>query len=639
MQKYGIIISLLTLISCSNTEIKDYPVRQVPFTRVSVQDQFWKPRLDTNRLVTIPFSFRMCEKTGRIDNFAIAAGLKEGRFCSRYPFDDSDVYKIIEGASYALLTDPDTKLESYLDDIITLIEDAQEEDGYLMSWRSIDPDNPPTEWSGDHERWSNLQDGHELYNMGHMYEAAVAHYMATGKKQFLDIAMKNAELILKVFGPGGNTGVPGHEEIEIGLVKLYRVTGDKRYLEQARHFIDQRGREIFDHEGETTWETGEYWQKHKPVVEQDEAVGHAVRAAYLYSGMADVYALTGTENYGESLFKIWEDVVRHKLYITGGIGAIPTGEAFGPAYELPNITAYAETCAAIANVFWNYRMFLLTSESKYMDVLERTLYNGALSGISMEGNAFFYPNVLESSGKTRNEWFPCSCCPSNITRFIPSVPGYIYASKDETLFVNLFIGSKASVELNGNEIQISQETHYPWDGEIVLELLPRKPGSFTLKIRLPGWAQGKPVPGDLYSYESVDGNGHGLWINEVKQEFKIVDGYLVLNRRWEKGDQVKIRLNMPVRSVIAHKKVMADSGKVAFERGPLVYCAEWIDNKNNLSDVRVPAHPDWERYESDVLLGGMVFLKEKASGLTLVPYFAWAHRGEGPMKVWLEREW
>jgi DUF1680 family protein len=435
-----------TLISLAGNAQKyaDYPIAPVRFTQVSINDNFWKPRLDKNIEVSIPSSFTKCKETGRIENFLVAGKLKKGEFRGRFPFDDSDLYKIIEGASYSLAINPDPQLSMYLDTLISYISAAQEPDGYLMTWMTINPNKPPTDWSGT-GRWTNIQSGHELYNMGHFYEAAVAHYTATGKRNMLNLAIKNADLIVNTFGPGKTISVPGHEEIEIGLVKLYRVTGNTKYLDMAKFFIDHRG----NPEGRTHL-YGEYAQDAVPVIHQTEPVGHAVRAGYLYSAMTDICAITGDTSYMNALVKIWDNIVSKKIYITGGIGSRSSGESFGDNYELPNRTAYNETCAAIASVLWNYRMFLMTGDSKYIDVLERTIYNGMLSGVSLEGDNFFYPNPLEADGTskfnmgscTRSPWFDCSCCPSNVTRFMPSLPGYVYAVKDKQLFINLFIEIK-----------------------------------------------------------------------------------------------------------------------------------------------------------------------------------------------------
>ena len=467
LQNLFIIATFISLAACkSQPEKVDYKITGVPFNEVKINDNFWLPKIEINRTVTIPASFAKCEETGRVENF-IKAAKKEGEFGTTFPFDDTDIYKIIEGASYSMSVHPDPKLDHYVDSLITIVAAAQEPDGYLYTARTIDPQHPH-KWSGS-ERW--VQESvlsHELYNSGHLFEAASAHFQATGKRNFLNIALKNADLLDQVFGPGKRNDAPGHEIVEMGLVKLYRITGEKKYLNLAKFFIDSRGKENDPKKA--------YSQDHKPLILQDEAVGHAVRAGYLYSGVADVAALTGDSAYMAAIDKIWDNTVSKKLYITGGIGARHEGEAFGDNYEFPNLTAYNETCAAIANVYWNYRMFLLHGDAKYIDVLERSLYNGVISGVGLDGKTFFYPNPLEcdmhyhfNSGETldRQPWFDCSCCPTNMCRFIASVPGYIYAQSNNALYVNLFAQSSSTVQLNKKlPVTISQETQYPWAGQI-----------------------------------------------------------------------------------------------------------------------------------------------------------------------------
>ncbi|MFB3784873.1 MAG: glycoside hydrolase family 127 protein [bacterium] len=638
--EFGMILTLATLVCPSARAAgtgSDYPVQPVPFTRVSVQDDFWRPRLETNRVVTIPYDFRQCEATGRIDNFAKAGGMMEGEF-KGIRFDDSDVFKIIEGAAFSLALRPDAWLDNYLDRLIAKIAAAQEDDGYLYTARTIDPRHPAG--GAGPTRWCNLKESHELYNVGHLYEAAVAHYQATGKRSLLDVALKNADLVCHVFGPDKLRDVPGHQEIEIGLVKLYRVTGEAKYLRQAKFFLDMRGRA----DQREIW--GEYCQDHKPVVEQSEATGHAVRAGYMYAGMADVAALTQDRPYIEAITRIWRDVVDGKLYLTGGMGSRSGGEAFGADYELPNLTAYNETCAAIANMLWNHRLFLLTGDAKYIDVFERTLYNGFLSGVSLTGDLFFYPNPLESDGTAkRSPWFDCACCPPNVARFIPSIPGYVYAQQDDSIYVNLFIQGEASLALAGHTIQLRQETRYPWEGRVRITVQTAAPVEFTLLVRIPGWAQNRPVPSDLYFYADAAPGPVSLQVNGTALLPPLEQGYLPLKRVWTNGDTVDLDLPMPVRRVRAHDQVRDDRGLVALERGPVVYCAEWVDNEADLSRLRVPETMTFDTSVRKFMLGGVVMLHgsvprgaeddAEVPDLTLIPYYAWAHRGEGPMKVWL----
>lgn len=614
----------------------DYPIHPVPFTEVLIDGGFWLPRLDTNRRVTIPYDFQKCEETGRIDNFAIAGGLMEGEFQGKR-YNDSDVFKVIEGASYSLKTHPDPQLEAYLDTLIMKIAAAQEEDGYLYTTRTVNPENPVDAQKG---RWTNLYRDHELYNVGHMYEAAVAHYQATGKRTFLNVAIKNADLIASTFGPDKMSGQPGHQEIEIGLAKLFRVTGDEKYLQLAKFFLDQRGMEA-QKDSTPDIKHYQYIQTHLPVIEQGEAVGHAVRAGYMYSGMADVGALTQDSAYIAALDKLWENVVYKKLYITGGIGASPQGEAFGDNYELPNATAYNETCAAIANMFWNYRLFLLHGDGKYMDVFERVLYNGFLGGVSLDGNSFFYPNVLETAGgNLRQPWFNTACCPVNVVRFLPSLPGYAYAWKDDIIFVNLFLTNTAEIHTPDRSVTIRQQTSYPWEGNITLNITPDQEGEFSLAIRIPGWADNRPVPGDLYEYRNHTNRKMSLKVNGELIYPDILNGYGYIRRTWKSGDEVVLEFPMSVRRVVAHDSVAENRGKVALERGPVVYCAESLDNGGSVLDMNLPEAGKFEVDFQENLLGGINVVtgrgikEDTPVEFTAIPYYARAHRGDVEMRVW-----
>ncbi|MDY7108567.1 MAG: glycoside hydrolase family 127 protein [Planctomycetota bacterium] len=630
---------------------EDVRMNAVPFTDVHINDAFWSKRMETNRTMTVPYCFDKCEETGRIDNFAKAAGLMDGAF-NGIRFNDSDVFKVIEGAAYALSLHPDPELDRYLDDLIAKIAAAQEEDGYLYTTRTIDPENPAS--AAGEERWSYLRHSHELYNVGHMYEAAVAHYLATGKRSLLDVAIRNADLIDRVFGPDGRHDVPGHEEIEIGLVKLHRVTGEKRYLDLARFFLDQRGRS-----GGRRELYGPYAQDHRPVIEQETPIGHAVRAMYLYCGMADVAALTGDRAYITALDRIWANMVEKKLYLTGGIGARQSGEAFGEDYELPNASAYNETCAAIGNALWNHRMNLLHGHAKYADVLERIIYNGFLSGISMSGDRFFYPNPLASGGTYhRSPWFSCSCCPVNIVRFVPSIAGYVYAHDENGIYVNLFIAGDARIERPGNTVILRQSTNYPWDGRVDITVQPQRPAEFDLCIRIPGWVRGRPVPSDLYSYvERGDEPDPAFKIainGRPAADVEIERGYARLRRTWRPGDEIVVDFPMPVRLVAAHEEVEADRGRLALERGPIVYCLEAVDNGGHVRNIRMPRDSDLEAEHRADLLGGVTVIEgdafalhqqqedgpvvEEAIEFTAIPYYAWDHRAAGEMTVWIPTE-
>lgn len=623
-----------------------YPISPVPFTSVKVTDAFWGQRLQASREVTIPLAFSKCEETGRYKNFVNAAHPSDTIKVKGFSFDDTDVYKTIEGASYSMQTFPNKKLDKYIDSVLTIVAAAQEPDGYLYTARTMNPKHPH-EWSGT-KRWEKEEDlSHELYNLGHMVEGAVAHYQATGKTTFLNIAKKYADCAIREIGPnpGQVIVVPGHQIAEMALSKLYAVTGEKKYLDFAKFLLDERGKTNFKNQ---------YSQSHKPVLEQDEAVGHAVRAAYMYTGMADVAALTGDKGYIDAIDRIWGNIVGKKLYITGGIGATGNGEAFGENYELPNMSAYCETCAAIGNVYLNYRLFLLHGESKYYDVLERTLYNGLISGVSLDGGGFFYPNPLESMGQhQRQPWFGCACCPSNIARFIPSVPGYVYAVHNSDLYVNLFISNNSEIKVNDKTVGLKQTTRYPWDGEVNLEVTPKSKQQFSLKIRIPGWVQGSVVPSNLYTYTDNKSLKYNVKVNGQTVEGTLEKGYFTINRTWVKGDKVEVHFDMEARTVKAHPAVEADRGKVAVERGPVVYCAEWPDNDFSVLSVILNKKPEFTVENKPDMLYGVTLIHTDAQVLSydrkgkvvakdvklnMIPYYAWAHRGSGEMAVWLSND-
>lgn len=650
MRKVLVTTLLVAATVGSQAQVKNqshgYPIDPVPFTSVKVTDSFWGQRLNASREVTIPLAFSKCEETGRYQNFVNAAHPSDTIKVGGLAFDDTDVYKTIEGASYLLQTYPDKKLAKYIDSVLVIVAAAQEPDGYLYTSRTMNPKHPH-EWAGS-KRWEKVEDlSHEFYNLGHMVEGAIAHYQATGKKNFLNIAIRYADCVCREIGTGEGQQirVPGHQIAEMALAKLYLVTGDQKYLDQAKFFLDQRG---------YTSRTDEYSQAHKPVVQQDEAVGHAVRAAYMYAGMADVAALTGDTAYIHAIDRIWDNIVGKKYYITGGIGATAAGEAFGKNYELPNMSAYCETCAAIGNVYVNYRLFLLHGESKYYDVLERTLYNGLISGVSLDGGGFFYPNPLESMGQhQRQPWFGCACCPSNICRFIPSLPGYIYAVKDKDVYVNLFMSNTSDLKVDGKAVSIEQTTKYPWNGDITIGINKNNAGQFNLKVRIPGWVRGQVVPSDLYAYSDGKRLKYTVKVNGEAVQNELKDGYFCIDRRWKKGDKVEVHLGMEPRTVKASKKVEADRGRIAVERGPIVYCAEFPDNNFDIFSVFMNRNPKFEVVEKPDLLYGINQLKTGAQtlgyddqgrltttdvSLTLIPYYAWAHRGSGAMEVWLPQE-
>jgi DUF1680 family protein len=643
MKIRSLIIACLVLgFSCTQQEKTITPLNPVPFTAVHLTDEFWAPRIEINRTVSIPSAFGKCEKTGRMDNFALAGGLIKGEHKGDFPFDDTDVYKVLEGASYTLAVKYDPKLDYYLDSVISLIGAAQEADGYIYTCLT-NQCKRIERWYGK-GRWDRLN-SHELYNCGHLYEAAVAHFQATGKRTLLDIAIKNADLVNHVFGPAeGQKKVPsGHPIVEMALVKLYRVTGDEKYLKLARFFIDETGKGTDGHK------LSEYSQDHQPIVDQYEAVGHAVRLGYLYSGVTDVASLMKDSALMKATKRVWENVVSKKLYITGGIGSRAQGEGFGPNYELPNMTAYCETCASIANVYWNYRLFLNEADSKYFDVLERALYNGVISGVSLSGDKFFYDNPLESvHNHDRAPWFGCACCPGNITRFMASVPGYVYTTDEHSIFVNLFAAGNASIAFGSDTIGVSQQTRYPWEGKVVVSIDRAAGKKFGLKIRIPGWAQNQVVPSDLYQFADQNVEKYSIQINGKEISPEPENGYAVLNRNWKKGDQVEIDFPMPVRKVMANPEVENDRGKLAYQRGPLVYCFEDKDNNNGwMFDHFISQDEKVESQFEEDLLGGVVTLSIKGnkvnrSGnsksvepvvLKAIPYYAWNNRGTSNMLI------
>jgi uncharacterized protein len=633
----------------------DYSIQSVPFTRVKLSDHFWLPRIETNRTVTIPASFSRCVSTGRVKNFIMAAE-KKGKFCTRYPFDDTDIYKTIEGASYSLAVHPDPDLDAYIDSLILIIGRAQEPDGYLYTARTIDPAHVGS-WIGK-ERWEKERElSHELYNAGHLYEAAAAHFFATGKRTFLNIALKNADLVCSVFGPDKKHVAPGHEIVEMGLVKLYRITGRKEYLSTAKFFIGERGHfNGYDPKSRDPFKNGAYWQDNIPVALQEEAEGHAVRAGYLYSAMADVAALTGDDSLIRAVDKIWENVVGKKIYLQGGVGAIGDGERFGENYELPNNTAYNETCAAIANVYWNYRMFLLHGDSKYIDVLEKSLYNGLISGIGLDGKSFFYTNAMQIKNSfthpdmeaERSGWFECSCCPTNLTRLIPAIPGYMYAQKKDSLYINLFISSSVEINIGNKPVEIIQQNNYPWDGDLLFEIHAKKPTAFNVLLRIPGWAQGEAIPSTLYKFENEQGEKTIIKINGKPVEFHLWHGYASISRVWGKNDTVEVLLPMGISRVTANEKVKDDIGKIALQRGPIIYCAEWIDNMGKTSNIILPPETVFTSEFKPDLLQGITILKAEVPAVqigkenvyttkqsfTAIPYYSWANRGKGEMAVW-----
>ena len=676
MRRFTALFCFILLFAATASAQSGYPYTQVPFTSVKITpNTFWGDRIQAAREVTIPLAFSKCESEHRYKNFEMAAytlqhpghpGLQTpewdvAKFMG-FSFDDTDVYKTIEGASYVLQTYPDAKLKAYIDSVLDVVAAAQEPDGYLYTARTINPEHPH-QWAAKNRWEAEEHASHELYNLGHMVDAACAHYQATGSTKFLDIAKRYADCVIKEVGPkpGQACVVPGHQIAEMALARLYVLTGEKKYLDEAKFLLDYRGK---------TKVKNVYSQSDKPVVDQTEAWGHAVRAGYMYASMADVAALTGDTAYINAITTIYENIVSKKYYLTGGVGARHQGEAFGADYELPNLTAYNETCAAISMVYLFERMFLLRGEAKYIDCLERTLYNGVISGMSVDGGKFFYPNPLSSDGvftfnadrtKTRQPWFGCACCPSNLSRFIPSMPGYIYGVRDNNLYVNLFASNTATIAVGGKNVTLEQSTQYPWDGDIAIKVLQNKAKTFNMLVRIPGWVLNQVVPSDLYSFSDDILSGYEVTVNGQRVDGELQNGYLVINRNWKKGDVVRIHFDMPVRTVIANLRVADDRGRVAVERGPLVYCAEWADNEGiNPHHLLLARQPQFEvepaysiqntegdgktfqvtaitAQAQDVHVNREGRIAAKDVKVKLIPYYAWNHRGAGKMDVWLAR--
>jgi DUF1680 family protein len=640
-----ILLSLMFLgLACrksvpQNPNKPAYAITPVDIRNVKMEDDFWLPIIKRVQEKTIEYAIEKCNEEGRFENFLIAGGLMEGTTRGTMPFDDTDVYKIIEGASNSLISAPNPRLETLLDSLIEIIAIGQEEDGYLTTWRTINPAQPPANWVEVKEgkRWESLAASHELYNAGHLYEAAYTHYLATGKRNFLDIALRNADLMVVTFGDGEGKiqSVPGHQIIETGLLKLYQATGKQDYMNLARYFLDHRGNP--DHHKLF----GPYSQDHLPVTQQDEVVGHAVRAVYMYAAMTDIAVLQNDSAYNEAVQKLWHNMVEKKIYLTGGIGARHEGESFGENYELPNLTAYNETCAAIGSVYWNHRLHRQSGDVAYLDVLERTLYNGLISGLSLDGTSFFYPNALESDGVykfnqgacTRKGWFDCSCCPTNVIRFIPAIPGLLYSKSENTIYTNLYAASTSQVELEDQTFTIKQKTHYPWNGKVSITITPDQATEATFKFRIPSWARNEPIPGNLYQYVHQSQAMPKIMVNGETVEGSIEEGYFVIVQTWEPGTTVALDFPMPVRMVTADPRVEEDRGKVSLERGPLVYTVEEIDNQANYDLIQVAAEDEF-LVKQENILGGVYTLRNEK--LTAIPYFAWSNRGIAKMKVWLD---
>lgn len=627
--------------STSYAQTSIQKIEPVNFSQVEIEDGFWKPRIHTVSSVTIPVCIDQTEvKTGRIRNFERVAVKKSEAHEGIY-YDDSDVYKALEAMAYSLKNYPDPTIEKKADEWIDKIAASQLPDGYLNTYYSL---------TGIGKRWTNM-DYHEDYCAGHLIEAAVAYFNTTGKRKLLDVAIRFANHIDSTFRLQNRHWVSGHQEIELALVKLYKTTGDKRYLDLSEWYLEQRGHGYFEKRPGSQ----DYSQDRLPVKDQEQISGHAVRAMYLYTGAADVAAAKNDIGYLKAMKQVWEDVVYRNMYITGGIGSSGRNEGFSVDYDLPNEHAYCETCASVGMVFWNQRMNLLTGESKYVDILERSLYNGALDGLSLKGDRFFYGNPLASIGNTeRKEWFGTACCPSNIARLVESVGDYIYAKTNEALYVNLFVGSTASVNIQNRKIQVKQVTNYPWDGKIQISITPEKPTEFDISVRIPGWADNQPVPGDTYQFADKFSEKIAINVNGVSTTFKIINGYAVIHKNWSKTDVVEINLPMPVRRIVAIDNVKENRNRFALQRGPLVYCFEHSDNEGKAMNLVIPDQAVFKTEFKPELLNGIVVVQTQATiakisedgasvgsvnqTVTAIPYYSWANRGTGQMQVWIPRK-
>nr|WP_245564836.1 beta-L-arabinofuranosidase domain-containing protein [Spirosoma panaciterrae] len=614
----------------------------VGFSQVTITDNFWKPKLDKVATATLQACIVQTEqKTGRIRNFEKVAR-KQGEKHEGIYYDDSDVYKAIEAMAYSLKNHPDAAVQQKADEWIDKIAAAQQPDGYLNTYYTL---------TGLDKRWTDME-RHEDYCAGHLIEAAVAYYNTTGKRKLLDVAIRFADHIDETFRIKNRPWVSGHQEIELALMRLYHLTKQERYLKLADWFLDQRGRGYGKGKIWDEWKNPKYCQDDVPVKQQKEITGHAVRAMYQYTGAADVASVTNDPGYMNAMTAVWEDVVHRNMYLTGGIGSSGHNEGFTDDFDLPNGSAYCETCASVGMVFWNQRMNLLTGESKYIDVLERSLYNGALDGLSLSGDRFFYGNPLSSVGNYgRSEWFGTACCPSNIARLVASLGDYIYGRSENGIWVNLFVASNTTFKFGKTDVPLQLDTNYPWDGNVKITVNPAKKVAYALHVRIPGWATNVPVPGKLYEFTNTSDAKAEVLINGKPATYRVEKGYAVIDRTWQKGDVVEVKLPMDVRQVAARSEVKADQDRIALQRGPLVYCVEGVDNSDKVWNLLVPAQPTFETKPHQVLDEPVVAIQAhlsvveaapdglsiqtKPQTITAIPYYTWANRGKSTMQVWL----
>lgn len=642
MKKHMLFIAILFQSALLFSQTIFEKIEFVNFSKVNITDNFWKPKIDKIAMVTIPVCIDQTEvKTPRIRNFEKVAR-KKGEKHEGIFYDDSDVFKALEAIAYSLKTHPNPALEAKADEWIEKITAAQQPDGYLNTYYTL---------TGLQNRYTDMS-MHEDYNAGHMIEAAVAYYNATGKRKFLDVSIKWANQFDSLFGPTKRHWVTGHEELELALVKLYKVTNDEKYLKLSNWLLEERGHGYAKGYTWGDWKDTAYAQDIKPLKDQTEITGHAVRAMYLYSGAADVAALTNNNDYMNAMKKVWEDVVFRNMYITGGIGSSGSNEGFSNDYDLPNEQAYCETCASVGMVFWNQRMNALTGEGMYMDVLEKSLYNGALDGLSLDGDRFFYGNPLASTGRnSRREWFGTACCPANIARLIASLGNYIYAQSNEGIWINLFAGSNATIALPKGNVDIKMETNYPWKGDVKLNLYSTKKIKYALHIRIPGWANGIAAPGGLYHFTDNKTSPLIIKINGLPAAYTEEKGYAVIEREWKKEDVVEVVIPMEIKKIISRDELKQNNDRVALQRGPLIYCFEGADNNGKAWNIVLPDNTAFTaenftiKNEKVIALNATLpVLNINTDGtsvttnqqkVTAIPYYTWCNRGSNAMQVWL----